>query len=270
MSSRNARIHPEELDPVLAHRQLERVTAGMSAAAVWRCTREGESTLYLKTALTSAAMALDGEAARLEWMRASGLPVPAVHAYLKTEAAEYLLLDEVAGVDASEQRWQSVAARVIAALAIGLRRLHQTSITECPFDQRVAGQIEEAGARMVSGRVDIDDFDEIRTGRSASDLFAELVATRPSGEDLVFTHGDYCVPNIILRHTEPEGDVTVAGFVDCGRAGVADRHQDLALAARSITYNFGEQWVAPFFKLYGDPTPDPEKLAFYTLLDEFF
>ena len=270
MSRAKGRVHPEELDPVLAHYHFERVTVGMSAAAVWRCTREGAPTLYLKTAQTGAAMALDGEAARLEWMRASGLPVPAVHAYLRTGDAEYLLLDEVDGVDASDQRWQSVAARVIAALAAGLRRLHQTSIAECPFDQRVAGQIEEARARMETGRVDTDDFDEIRTGRSVSDLFAELVATRPSGEDLAFTHGDYCVPNIILRQPEPGGDVTVAGFVDCGRAGVADRHQDLALAARSITYNFGEQWVAPFFKLYGDPAPDPEKLAFYTLLDEFF
>jgi len=270
MSGTNGRVHPEELDPVLAHHQLERVTVGMSAAAVWRCTRERAPILYLKTALTSAAMGLDGEAARLQWMRANDLPVPAVHTYLRSEDTEYLLIDEVAGVDASDERWQSSAAQVIAALATGLRRLHQTSTTDCPFDHRVAGQIEEARARMISGRVDIDDFDEIRVGRSVGDLFAELVATRPTSEDLVFTHGDFCVPNIILRRIAPAGDVIVAGFVDCGRAGIADRHRDLALAARSITYNFGEQWVAPFFKLYGDPAPDPKRLAFYTLLDEFF
>ncbi len=77
------------------------------------------------------------------------------------------------------------------------------------------------------------------------------------------THGDYCLPNVVLR------DGAVAGFIDVGRAGVADRHQDFACAARSIAYNYGEQFVAPFFEAYG-MAPDPARIAFYQLLDEFF
>lgn len=61
----------------------------------------------------------------------------------------------------------------------------------------------------------------------------------------------------------------VAGFIDLGRAGVADRHQDFACAARSIAYNFGDAFVAPFFSAYG-AEPDPARIAFYQLLDEFF
>lgn len=91
----------------------------------------------------------------------------------------------------------------------------------------------------------------------------------PTDEDLVFTHGDFCLPNIILdRGTN--GDVRIAGLVDCGRAGIADRYQDIALAVRSIVYNFGDIWVAPFLESYGLPQPHEEKLRFFTLLDEFF
>ena len=65
-----------------------------------------------------------------------------------------------------------------------------------------------------------------------------------------------------------DGD-RIAGFVDVGRAGVSDRYRDLALAARSIEYNLGSEYVAPFFATYG-VEPDPRRTAFYRLLDEFF
>jgi len=53
------------------------------------------------------------------------------------------------------------------------------------------------------------------------------------------------MPNLLAER----GRVT--GFVDCGRLGVADRDQDLALAACSIEFNFGASFVQPFLARYG-------------------
>jgi aminoglycoside phosphotransferase len=64
--------------------------------------------------------------------------------------------------------------------------------------------------------------------------------------------------------------VYIAGLVDCGRSGIADRHQDLALAMRSITHNFGREWVSTFLEAYGMRHPSVEKLSLFALLDEFF
>jgi aminoglycoside phosphotransferase len=153
----------------------------------------------------------------------------------------------------------------VQLLADGLRRIHSISIVDCPFDKRITVRLAEAKANMVAGRVDTDDFDPVRQGRTPADLYAELLRTVPATEDLVFTHGDYCLPNVLLD------GVALTGFIDWGYAGVADRHQDLAMAVRSITWNLGPEWVQPFLDAYGLPGgPNPAKIEFFQLLDEFF
>lgn len=247
----------------------ERVTIGESSAGVWRCTIDGSSPVYLKTAPSAAGLQLDEEADRLRWMNEHDLPVPAVRDCGRVGSTEFLLLEEVPGLAASEPQWASCLPAMINALGAGLAILHRTSTVDCPFDQRVARQIDAARQRVAAGLVREDDFDAIRAGRRATDLFDELLTSIPADEDLVFTHGDFCLPNITLDRG-PNGEVQIAGLVDCGRAGIADRHQDLALAVRSIIYNFGDSWVEPFIQAYGLPRPQEKKLRFYTLLDEFF
>jgi aminoglycoside phosphotransferase len=255
---------PSELVARLLPRHaLNRVTIGESGAGVWRCTMNGASPVYLKVASVHGDYRLDQEADRLRWMKERKLPVPAVNDYGRIGTTEYLLLEEVPGTAASDPQWTLTLPEVISALGGGLALLHQTKTDDCPFDQRIARQIDAARNRVAGGRVREDDFDEIRAGRRATDLLGELLSTIPASEDLVFTHGDFCLPNIILNRG-PSGEVDVAGLVDCGRAGVADRHQDLALAVRSIIHNFGSNWVAPFLRAYGLPHPEDEKLRFFT------
>jgi aminoglycoside phosphotransferase len=68
----------------------------------------------------------------------------------------------------------------------------------------------------------------------------------------VVTHGDACLPNLIVDDAG-----RFAGWIDCGRVGVADRWQDLALAACDIGEEWGQARVAPF--------PDPARKRFLSL-----
>jgi aminoglycoside 3'-phosphotransferase-2 len=126
------------------------------------------------------------------------------------------------------------------------------------------GKITRAKENVARGLVDESQFDEANAGRSAASLLKTLLATRPSNEELVVTHGDACLPNFILDGRR------FVGFVDCARAGLADRYRDLALACRSIEYDLGEEWIDPFLHAYGLHQVDRQRLAFYRLLDEFF
>jgi len=246
------------------------ITTGESGANVARFERPGGTTVYLKSRAVGATphRPLFEEGERLGWMHAVGMPVPAVLQYHEWKGREYLLLTAVPGQDASAPRPAEQHGAIIAALAAGMRTLHATNISACPFDHSIRVRLAEAEARVRAGDVDESDFDDARQGRSATDLYAELTACPRPPEDRVFTHGDYCLPNVLLV-TDGAG-VHVSGFVDCGNAGIADRYQDLALCARSVVHNLGPEWVPALFARYGLEHVDEAKVRYYQLLDEFF
>jgi aminoglycoside 3'-phosphotransferase-2 len=176
---------------------------------------------------------------------------------------DWLLITAIAGRDAASLT-DMPAAGVVDVIADALRDLHALDTKSCPFDHTLDNRIAAARSRLEAGKVDETDLDEARRGRSADDLFDELLRSRPKVQDLVVAHGDACLPNILIDRQR------FSGFVDCGRLGIADRYQDLALACRSIGSNLGGVWVAPFLHRYGLVDADIDRLAFYKLLDEFF
>jgi aminoglycoside 3'-phosphotransferase-2 len=248
------------------------IQTGESGDSVLRFDRPESPTVYLKARPVPAGSKerpLSDESERLGWMHAVGLPVPAVLQYHDWKGYEYLLLTAIPGTDASVPRPEEQHGAVVAALAAGLRLVHGTNISACPFDQSRVTRLAAAARRVAAGLVREDDFDDERRGRSAKELYDELVAMPAPPEERRFTHGDFCLPNVILAE-DRAGTLRVSGFVDCGNAGVADPYQDLALAARSVAHNLGPQWVPTLFAKYGLEHPDESKLRYYQILDEFF
>ena len=263
MSSRSHAIElPHELRERLSGYRWHRQTIGRSQAGVFRLVADGKPSLFLKCERSSLFAELPSEAARLRWLAGQGIACPDVITLESHARHDWLLMSAVAGEDLASAAVDP--ADVIAIMASALHGLHALDIRSCPFDHRLFRRVAAARARMEAGEVDESDFDEERQGRTAAEVFAELEALRPATEDLVVTHGDACLPNVMAT----EG--RFSGFIDCGRLGVADRHQDLALACRSIRYNIGKAWVEPFLESYGPPEAEPAKCSWYRLLDEFF
>lgn len=242
-----------------------RITAqaiGASSADVFRVQCEDGSVCFLKSEHAGGFSELPGEVARLRWLEQQGVAAARVLDAREEGGRHWLLMTALSGVDLASSP-ALAPAHVVALVADALRCLHQIPVEACPFDQRLPLRLGVAAARVQAGLVDEEDFDDERIGQSAGQVLAALQATAPDTSDLVVTHGDACLPNLIAEKGR------FSGFIDCGRAGVADRHQDLALAARSIADTLGEAWVQPFFAHYGI-APDPQRLAFYRLLDELF
>ncbi|HET9110812.1 MAG TPA: APH(3') family aminoglycoside O-phosphotransferase [Ktedonobacterales bacterium] len=266
---------PSEMRAALGGAEWQAVTIGMSGADVARLVTPGQPSRYLKLAHGPRVVELRAERDRLRWLHPR-LPVPAVLGWAEREGegaeqTAWLLLSEVPGRMACDPTMAADPARVVRLLAEGLWRMHQLSVAECPFDARLDQRLANAWWNIGAGLAD-EAAVRVDHSVSAAALLARLVATRPNEPpaDLVVTHGDYCLPNVLL---DP-ADERVIGYLDLGRAGVADRYQDLAIGARSVRYNLGEPWGQRFLDTYvsvsGVGPLDPERLEWYELLDEVF
>lgn len=253
---------PELLSNKIKNCTWHEITVGESGAYTYLLSDDKERS-YLKITSHKLNISMDNEVRLLDWLEEK-LPVPKVLLFTKDEEYEYLLMSEIKGVCSFDASLAGDIPRVVKLLAKGLRMIHNLDICDCPVKKTLDIRIEEAKFRSMKGLVDEADFDLIRQGRKAEDLYRELLDKRPDTEDLVFTHGDYCLPNILIDNWE------IGGFIDWSNGGISDRYQDLALASRSLIYNFGKEWVPLFFKEYGLEHVDYEKVEYYRLLDEFF
>jgi aminoglycoside 3'-phosphotransferase-2 len=250
----SAETHTAELPPGWSDGHTPvRQTIGKSGALVFRL---GDAH-FVKSEPVSPLAELPGEIERLRWLHRTGLPCPEVVATADHDGRHWLMMTAIPGADLASTP-DLPPATIVTLVAGALRALHSVDPAACLFDHRATSRIATATARFEAGLYDGDIPSE------ADAHHATLLATRPAVEDLVVTHGDACFPNFMAAN----GRFT--GYIDCGRLGVADRYQDIALTCRSLRTNFGPAPIPTFLAAYGIAEPDQDKLAWYNLLDEFF
>jgi aminoglycoside phosphotransferase len=221
--------------------------------------------LYLKVQHLYERHDIEHEYKVMHWLE-DKLPIPKVIDYCETQNTGFLLMRELSGIPASDPLILKDPMQLARLLATSLQLVHSLPIADCPFDQTLKQKLRHAQTNINKGWVTKNMFNPENRDRTPQDIYHEVVATQPETEDLVFTHGDYCLPNIILQ------DNQLSGFVDVGNAGIADRYHDLALAVRSLGYNLSadcsRQAIEYFFDCYGIKDVDYKKIDYYVLLDE--
>ena len=248
---------PPELRRVLPAARWEDVS-GDSGAQVWRSQK-----FVVKVQPLGRFESLRTEQVKLRWL-AGRVPVPRVVGHATDAASEYLATTRLPGLPMHHPDALLHARRNAELLARALRELHALPIRDCPFNASLAVRLRQARERVEGGLVDGADFDAQRLGQSPEQMLRALLKSRPATEDLVVTHGDPCLPNVLVS-----GEY-VEGFVDVGRLGIADRHRDLVLARYSLRRNVDEATAEHFLETYGRGLIDPARLEYYQSLDELF
>lgn len=237
--------------------------------AVWRAARQ-DTVCFVKVGPDGGPDGIAAEVKRLDWL-AGRAAVPEVLAHAVDEDGQgWLVTAEAAGLAAHDplHRMASVEP-LLGALGRGLRGLHDSlPVDGCPFDARLDLVLAHTEARAAAGMVDVDGLEPAYRRFSVDQLLERVHETRPAepAEDLVVTHGDPCLPNLLVDPAVNE----VTGVLDVGRLGVSDRYRDLGIALRSIARNLGPEVAWRFLDAYGLPHPDLQRLEYYVLLDELW
>jgi aminoglycoside 3'-phosphotransferase II len=247
-------------------REIE-VSGGMSGARVARLVTPGQPDRILKEAPVTSDGGVDAEVARLRWLATTSLSerVPRVVSFASGPPIDRLVMTALPGASATD--WEGDEVDLATLFGRALRDVHVTLDPDaCPFDARLACRIPMLERAVAEGLVDDTQFEAEHLGRTANDVLEQVLRERPGSEDIVVTHGDWTLDNVIV---DDDGSW---GFIDVGGLGLACRWYDLAIGARSIRHELDERGradsaVDAFFDAYG-VEPNDELMRYYVLVDE--
>jgi len=258
-----AKSYPQKIKSFLQNAAITKNLNGYSNDEVFFVQKK-TGNYYLKIKEKKSFRSLAYEVRVLGWLEGK-IPAPTAVLYECDEAYEFLVMSEIAGDPPFSERFRNDRLQAVRELARTLRLIHRLDIRDCELVQDLDFLLKAVSERVFSGKVDEGRFEGKYSGLSGKELYSILERKDKPSQDLVFTHGDFCLPNILLV------DLSLSGVIDWGSAGIADRYQDLALAYRSLKYNqFSDNEIDCFFGVYGVSEIDRTKIEYYILLDEFF
>ena len=258
---------PKSLECLLQGQEFSVDDVGLSGSTVWVFE---DKVLKIRNATEET----ETEHAMLLWLEGR-LPVPTVIFHEVTGGVDYLLMSKVNGDMACDQKLMSDPVQLTQVLADSLKQIWSIDISDCPVSGNLDRKLFAATAAVKNCEVDTDNAEPGTFGdngfRDPAELLTWLMSERQE-EDLVLSHGDFCLPNIFIKSGK------LSGIIDLGRSGVADKWQDIALCYRSLKHNYAGKYGAKAYEDY-DPEllftalgmePDWRKLNYYILLDELF
>ncbi len=211
----------------------------------------------------------------LYWLKGK-LPVPMVIEAVQQYEYSFILMSRLEGEIARSDNNIKNMPLTINLMVKALKMLWAVDINDCPCKNDLSQSLEFIKYKIENNAID-ERFTDVSMFKEAgfsslTDLYNFLYNNRPS-EDLVFSQGDFCLPNVFISSN------SVTGFIDLGCGGVNDRYQDIASFIRSLKINYkvygkyGENEYKQYRKMFLDYLnidSNDSKLHYYFLLNELF
>ena len=210
----------------------------------------------------------------MTWLQGK-LPVPEVIAHDLVDGTRYLLMSRIPGKYLCHESILDDQERLAELVADGLKRMWAVDVVDCPIDLSLQKKFRLIEEGIRNHTITMDQARQEETYgpngfQSPAALFDWLVKHQPA-EELVLSHGDYCLPNVFCD------DQGLTGYIDLGCAGKTDKWVDIEMVLWSMWANTTGQFGGKqrtfdrkyLFNALG-MEPDEDKLRYYSLLSELF
>ena len=247
--------YPEVFRPLLSGCRVYDSSCSDTARVIY-IDRDGG--LFLKSAPQNS---LRDEVDMTRWFGSRGLAARVLD-YV-SDQRDWLLTTRVPGEDCLYAEYLSQPERLCDTLGGLLRALHDMKPTDCPAKERLTGYLAPIEANRRAGVCHRSHLG--KWGFDTPEQAWNIVCSRQhilSADTL--THGDFCLPNIMLD------DWHFTGFIDLGQSGLSDRHIDLYWCMWSLNYNLKtDRYNSRFLDAYGRDAVDAERLQLVAAVEVF-
>jgi kanamycin kinase len=177
-------------------------------------------------------------------------------AFETDEHNDYLLTQALKGEDGIAPKYLNNPYELAHIFGKSLQYLHSLPIHNCPFPNRMEEIENEIWQKSTIGDGDTDIIPEGKP--QALNKFKEL---KYLAQNEVIMHGDYCLPNIILKNFK------LNGFIDLGYGGIGDRYYDIFWGIWTLNYNLKTHlYRDTFLEGYGKKDIDVNRLELCRLI----
>ena len=255
MDRRNMEAYPEAIVDYMEDSMLYDSSCSPEARVIFIDKDDG---FFLKMAGEGA---LKTEALMDRYMHSLNLSAEVLY-YGSFRGKDYLLSRKVAGEDCTHSDYLSQPRKLCDTMASLLRELHEMDGKDCPVRDRILTYTETVKRGFDGSSYEPDLFRGIWEFDSFEEAQREAESGLPLLKREALLHGDYCLPNIILK------DWRLSGYIDLGCGGMGDRHIDIVWGIWTLKYNLGtSEYTNRFMDAYGRDLIEPEKLRMIAAME---
>jgi kanamycin kinase len=193
-------------------------------AKVYFIDRDGG--YYIKV---GASGSLKREAVMTEYFHKKGLGTEILN-YFSGED-DILVSCAMQGEDCTTAKYLDDSKRLAKLMGEMLRELHEIECTDCPVTDRVGEMIAVAEKNYRTDNYSKEHFPDSFGYSSGEEAYRVLNEGKHLLKNECLIHGDFCLPNIMLKSWR------LSGFIDLGGGGIGDRHMDLFWGWWTIGFN---------------------------------
>lgn len=211
----------------------------------------------------SAKGSLSNEAKMTDYFHKKGIGAKVIE-YVSCDR-DFLITGQVHGENATHARFLSNPKKLCDTFAQHLRALHETDFSDCPIKNRNESYLALADENYAKRQFDLSLTAELFPFGSADEAYKILNDGKSALKCDTLLHGDYCLPNIILKN-----DFEFSGFIDLGNAGVGDRHIDIFWGTWTLFFNLKtDKYRSRFLDAYGRDKIDEDMMKIIAAAEVF-